>query len=178
MEASKLRRGLQEATCGTVRLHSLTRRHYCPEKTRRDKDGRVVREKRGKLGPKADVLKLYDGSDSDNDEYPPDPEDGADPLPALAESSDDEEDDEDDLAVASATNWATSTPRENASGRAAQFRRMTQLAGVTSGSPLLVGKGAGTVTHFEQGCLYSVNVCCLTGSRFGSTVTVCGDGVT
>jgi hypothetical protein len=47
------------------------------------------------------------------------------------------------LAVASATNWATSTPRENAPGRAKQLRRMTQLVGVTCGSPPASGQRRG-----------------------------------
>lgn len=71
------------------------------------------------------------------------------PLGATADSGGSER-----MATLSATNWVYSTARE----RARCIEAMSQLPGVTMGSPLLAEEGAGTVVHQEQACLGSVNV--------------------
>lgn len=114
--------------------------------------GRVVVEQEGKLGPHHDAVMPAPESD--------------------LESGNDEGDQDDELAVRSASNWATATPHERRLGSPAEYRRMTQLVGVTTGSALLASKGAGTVNHFEQACLYSVNVL-----HFGFKLWFYGDGL-
>ena len=80
-------------------------------------------------------------------------------LVSDSDSDDEEEDDNKVVSMASATNWAWSTPREAEPHRKAQMRYAEQVKGATMGGPLIATAGAGTVVHEEQAALSSANVC-------------------